>query len=471
MNVIDRAISYLNPRWGYERLKYRFYEAAAFSRRTKSFDKARSTGPNMEVSGALVTLRNRSRFFVRNNGWAKRAIEAVTNNTVGEGIRPAPIGSRSQIKKVKKIWKDWAESTSCDWYEKSTIYGLQSLVMKEIAEGGDVLIIKRRVKPTGDNILPIKIQVLEGDFLDHSKDTMTNDDGGYNRLGVKYDKLGQLLGYWVYDQHPTDGTGNFTKLDSFFIPKSDCLHVFELLRIGQVRGVPMGIASFIKLSDFSDYEDAQLMRQKVAACFSAFVSGDETSGEGNLEHVEPGIIQYLKSGETITFADPPQAEGYDAYTTKILQGIAAAYGITYEMLTMDYSKVNFSSGRMAQINVIANFKKWQYNMMVPQMCVPIWNWFIEATMIAGLMPTRVICGCTDWTAPRIQQLDPVKETNARITAIQGGLMTVSECLREDARDPEEFFEEYKSDMDRLKELGINISSIIILPEVPDPNNP
>jgi len=474
MKFIDKTIEWISPEWGLKRAiareRFRSFDAATLGRRGKSMEQSRNTGPNLEISQALTILRSRSRGFVRNNGWAKRAIQAISNNTVGEGIRPAPIGTKNQVRKVKTIWKAWAESTQCDWYEKNTFYGLQKLAMKEIAEGGEVLIIKRRVQPTKANPIPIKLQLLEGDQLDHTRDTTSDEQGGYCRLGVKYDKEGRLLGYYVFDNHPTDGGGFFTKLQSTFIEKSECLHAFEILRIGQVRGIPMGIAAFLKMSDFSDYEDAQLIRQKVAACFTAFVTGDEIANPSDpLERVEPGIIQYLKSGETVSFGNPPPADGYDPYTTRILQGIAVAYGITYEMISGDYSKVNFSSGRMAQLNVIDNFKEWQYNMLVPQICVPAWSWFMDAAVMAGLISGKLECSCTDWTAPRIKQLDPVKETTARILQIQSGLNTISECLREDGRDPEEFFEEYKSDMDRLKELGITVSSII-LPQIIEPNN-
>ena len=468
MNTLDKIISYFNPLAGIRRMKFRSYDAASFGRRTKSFDKARSSGPNLEISQALITLRNRSRLFTRNNGWAKRAIQAIANNTVGEGIRPAPVGKKNQVKFIKTIWKQWAESTECDWYGKNTFYGLQKLAMKEIAEGGEMLILKRRVQPTDTNPIPIKLQLIEADQLDQSRDfNYYEQDGGYSRLGVRYDKDGRLLGYWIYDIHPSDGTGFFKQVFSTFHPKEDVIHAYEILRIGQVRGVPMGVASFIKLSDFSDYEDAQLLRQKVAACFSAFITGDDETNSGApgttdpLERLEPGIIQYLRNGETVTFGNPPPAENYDEYSTKILQGIAAAYGITYEMLTMDYSKVNFSSGKMAQINVVANFKEWQYNMMVPQICVPVWDWFMEGCLVAGLITKKIECSCTDWTAPRIAQLDPMKETSARILAIQAGLMSLSECLREDGRDRDEFLAEYKADMEEMKALGINFSSILI----------
>lgn len=91
--------------------------------------------------------------------------------------------------------------------------------------------------------------------------------------------------------------------------------------------------------------------------------------------------------------------------------MAAGYGITYEMLTMDYSRVNFTSGRMAKIDVTANFKSWQYFMIVPQICAPVWNWFISACMIKGELSSYI---SADWTAPRVQQLDPQRETAAQL---------------------------------------------------------
>jgi hypothetical protein len=124
---------------------------------------------------------------------------------------------------------------------------------------------------------------------------------------------------------------------------------------------------------------------------------------------------------------------------------------------MDYSRVNFTSGRMAKIDITANFKSWQYNMLVPQLCAPVWQWFIDACITAGILAKPVMA---DWTAPRVQQLDPVKETGAQVTKIKAGLATISETIRETGREPEELFDEYKQDVERLKKLGLNVDSII-----------
>ena len=434
------------------RLKKRAYEAADKSRRGNTFRLANSTGPNREISGALVTLRDRSRHMTRNNGWQKRAVEAIVKHTVGEGIQPAPIGELTQTKKIKDIWFDWAGSTDCDWYGKMNFYGLQELAMRGIAEGGDILVILRWVE-NNESGVPIKLQLAEGDQLDHSKNG--KNDKGIARMGVQYDESGQLSGYWLFDYHPGDGSIFMTKNESQFVEKSDVLHVFEVLRIGQVRGIPFGVAGFMKTADFSDYEDAQLMKQKIAACFAAFVVDNEATvpdkDKEALEHLEPGIVEHLNPGDTVQFANPPSVSEYDSYSTRILQGIAAAYNITYEMLTMDYSRVNFTSGRMAKIDVTANFKSWQYNMMVPQFCAPVWKWFINACLVSGKIFEPIK---TDWTAPKIPMLDPVKETSSLIKQREAGMTTLSEIIRENGREPQELFEELKFENDLLKSLGI-----------------
>jgi lambda family phage portal protein len=443
-------------------LRQRAYEAADKGRRTQAFRMARSTGANLEIAGGLVTLRNRSRHMVRNNGWAKRAVEAIVKHTIGDGIQPAPVGKLDDIKRVRTIWNEWAGSTQCDWTGKTNFYGLQELAMRAVVEGGDCIVIKRFAKPNNADALPLKLQLLEGDCIDHTVNG--TNERGYAIMGVQFNKEGMLAGYWIYPHHPSETFVSIgTATQSNFVPAADVLHAFEILRIGQVRGIPFGVSAFMKMSDFGDYEDAQLMKQKVAACFAMFVSGSTPTNadedKDRLVKIEPGTIEYLNEGEQIEFTAPsqPPSSDYDAYSARLLQGIAAAYGITYEMLTMDYSKVNFTSGRMAKIDVTQNFKSWQYNMIVPQICAPVWQWFCDSCVVAGKLQKAVPA---DWTAPRVQQLDPVKETTAQANRIRGGLSTISETIREMGREPEEFFNEYAQDVERIKKLGISIETLI-----------
>ncbi len=194
--------------------------------------------------------------------------------------------------------------------------------------------------------------------------------------------------------------------------------------------------------------------------------GSEDTDTEPYEALEPGIIEHLSDVEKVEFANPPAVGDYDPYSSRILQGIAAAYGITYEMLTMDYSRVNFTSGRMAKIDVTANFRSWQYNMIVPQLCAPVWNWFLKACLIAGKITKPIRA---DWTAPRVQQLDPTKETDAQVKRIKSGLATISEVIREMGREPDEFFKEYQQDVQRLREMGITVDSLNVFVDNPSQN--
>jgi lambda family phage portal protein len=202
----------------------------------------------------------------------------------------------------------------------------------------------------------------------------------------------------------------------------------------------------LRLKDFDDYEDAELVRQKIAACFAVFVEdADPSSAPGGggssetLERVEPGIIEHLPPGKRMTFASPPVTQNYDNYSRKILQAIAAGYGITYEAMTGDLSNVNFSSGRMGWLEMHRQIEDWQHNMIIPMLCDRVWGWFSEASAIAtGLSAGDMT---VTWTPPRRMMIDPVKETQAIKEQVRNGLMSWPEAVREQGYEPDQVLTE------------------------------
>ena len=92
------------------------------------------------------------------------------------------------------------------------------------------------------------------------------------------------------------------------------------------------------------------------------------------KNMEPGSVYNLPPGKEITFGNPP-AVGleYEPYAAVTLRSIATGYGVTYESLTQDYSKVNFSSGRMGWIEFHRNVEQWRWNMLIPNLCEKVWD--------------------------------------------------------------------------------------------------
>lgn len=434
----------------------RNYDAAKRGRRTKNWYTVDS-GPNQATVSSLSTLRARSRDLVRNNPWARKAIEVLKTNVVGTGIRP---NFDTQNKRFVQSWKEWAETTECDFDGRLDFYGLQGLVMRNVADAGECL-VRKRVDANGK--YPIKLQVLEADFLDINKDGTITENGNLIVGGVEFDDNGRRVAYWLYTSHPSENRWANFDVISKRIPADEVLHVFRQERPGQVRGVPFGASALLRLRDLDEYEDAQLVRQKIAACFSAFVTstGEASFSSNNnpqYERLEPGTIQYLERGEGISFAAPPGAEGYGEYTKKVLQSIAAGFGITYEAMTGDLTNVNFSSGRMGWLEFQRNVQDLQFAMMIPQMCIPAFAWFMDSAKLGGQIAGTMRSPGIDWTPARREMIDPLKETQAIKEAIMIGIQPWQEAVREQGYSPEAVLEMLKQDQDNFDKYELKLTS-------------
>lgn len=461
MSFIDNIIGAISPKAAFERARYRAaaslledqarkFDAAARGRRTSGWQTV-DTSMNVLTGTALTALRARSRDLVRNNPYARKAVNVIVTNTVGTGIKPGfQSRSANRVQQYKSAWNSWAESTACDFDGQRDFYGLQAAVLRTVAESGEALIVRRRSRRN----VPLELQLLEADYLDSSRDIREKPDGGYIIQGVEFNKAGKRIGYWLYDGHP----GEYGFRQSRFVKAADVLHIYEVLRPGQVRGIPFGTSAMLRLKDFDDYEDAELVRQKIAACFAAFVvdadpaSSGGTGGSEMIERLEPGIIEHLPAGKTIEFASPPTTQNYDNYSRKILQAIASGYGITYEALTGDLSNVNFSSGRMGWLEMARQIELWQWNMMIPMLCSGVWGWFEDAAGI-GLGLNRGDLSVS-WTCPRREMIDPLKETNAKIAQVRSGLMSMPEALREQGYEPDQVLAEITEWNGKLDQSGV-----------------
>lgn len=453
LNFIERSIALVSPKLAFKRAGYRNmlnisieqerkYDAAKKGRRTNGWEST-SNSANTEIQQAQNFLRGRSRDLVRNNPYGKKTLRVISNNTIGSGIRVSfkPTGNKAADKKVKQLWADWAEKKKCDFNEQLNFYGLQKVAIRCIVESGEVLVRRRRVK----GVVPIELQVIEPDLLDTGRNTTMLESGGYIMSGIEFDSQGKRVAYWLFDQHPGESVFISINIVSKRVPAEDVAHAYVIERPGQIRGVPFMVAAMMRMRDFDEYEDAQLIRQKIAACYAAFVrdfdgkvetiSGNKKNKEGDVtERIEPGMISYLPAGKDITFASPPGAENYESYSKQIKQGIAAGNGITYESMTGDYSQVNFSSGRMGWLEMAKDVEDWQLNLMIPMFCETIFGWFTDAMKMTNVISKDIP---VSWTTPRREMLDPVKEANALVKLIRAGLKPMPEAIREMGNEPED----------------------------------
>lgn len=477
-NILDKFVAFLSPKAGAERLKFKIaashlrgmkgYDAASKGRRLENWNVSNNS-VNTETEYSLRTLRNRSRDLVRNNAYATKYIEVVESNLIGTGISPRirsiDKSSKSLRKKALELtvsWREWAESNQCSVDEMLEFYGLQSLAVRCLAESGEVLVRRIRKDSRSKTVVPFELEILEPDYLDDTKYYQKLENGNFIIQGVEFDSNRKRVAYHLFDEHP--GGNGLYSIQSKRVLAEDVRHIFRPLRAGQVRGIPWLAPAMVKLRDFDEYEDAQLVRQKIAACFSGFIEDafadssssltdpDETAFDGRLE---PGILETLPSGKRITFPNTPQVTGYKEFSQVTLHAIASAGGVTYEALTGDLSNVNFSSGRMGWLEMSRNIDKWQWNCFIPQFCKPIWKWFKEGIELKGGDTSRLT---EEWTTPKRQMIDPTSEVTATNKAIRSGQQTWAESIRERGYDPDEVLEEIKEYNQKFDDLGIILDS-------------
>lgn len=466
LSAWERIAFVFAPEWATRRAALREglrnYDAAAPGYRTAGWPK-RSGDANQAAAGAQPILRMHARDLVRNNSWAKRAVRIVAQNTVGWGISPRPLSKASKVnEKANELWAEWAGTTACDSEGRLTFAGIQAQVVRAIASDGEAFIRFRARRPEDGLPIPLQLQVLESDFLDSGRNGITSEAGGPLVQGVEFDKLGRRAAYWLYPQHPGSGRNASA---SVRIPAVEVAHIFFPERPGQTRGVSWMASAIVNMKDLDEYEDAELMKQKIAACFAAFVVDLEgtTPPVGGVapagaavdplaDNIEPGMILNLPQGRTVSFGNPPTVTA-DSYAYRQLRRISAGLNLPFEQLVGDYSQVNFSAAKMSQIAHYQSVHDWQFNMVIPQLCQPVWAAAMGAAYAAGSIPE---IPRSDWTTPPMPMLEPDKEGLAIQRLVRNGVKTLSEVIREQGGDPASHFAAIAADMETWDKLGIKL---------------
>jgi len=466
MNLIDRAIAVVSPRRALTRVRTRMalmnYDAATVGRRGQSWK------PSNADADAAARKRDRLTFIardmVRNTPFAARAQQVIANNTVGDGIIPKMRHPDPEIRKrgLERI-EAYLDTTRIDADGRQNLYGLQRLAMNCIVDSGEVLILREQVTPRPGE-MGLQLRVLEPDYLDPLRDGLL-PSGNSVHEGIEYDPTGRRVAYHLFDQHP--GSDWFLGVGwrgrSTRVPADRVLHIYRQDRPGQMRGVSWFAGIALSLQDLGDYQDAQIMRQKIAACFAAFrkLSGDSPVREEDEmgKTLSPGLIQDIAPDEEITFSSPPDVGGYDVFMQSVLGSIAAGLGITYEALTGDLAKVNFSSGRMGRMEMDRNVSSWQWLMLIPQMLQPIGRWLLEDWALSDPTHAAAIRSATvEWVPPHRILVDPTREIPALRDAVRAGFASRQGVVRQLGADPERLMDEIRADVAGARSDGLVFDS-------------
>lgn len=452
MTWFDKAIERYAPRMAVDRARARIALNALAHYRGADVDR---TSPSLRSGGgdadaAAINGRRRlahlSRDIARNNGMGERALQIITNNVIGSGIHPKLVSEdKGLVAEFLKRSRANFDTTAVDFDGINNLPGILRMAVRAMVQDGGALIVWPDAFSNR-----FQVRVLEIDYLDDRLSGPLPNSGNMLSEGIEYDQMGRVVAYHIYEEHPgaVVRTQFGTGLASVRIDAARVIHLYRADRPGQRRGVSWFAPVLTDMAALADNDEAQLMRQKIAACFAAFWRTDkaDAAAAGIPPTLAPGLIQQIGEGDDVTFANPPDVTGYDDFAKVHLRRVAMGIGVTYEEFTGDLSGVNFSSGRMGRIPFGQNVDAWQWTLVIPRLCQPMGQWTLrnwvydDPSVLRRLRDARI-----EWTPPPPVIADPKAETGVAVSKIEAGLSSRHREIRALGYDPEDIDLEIAAD--------------------------
>jgi lambda family phage portal protein len=453
MNILDRTISFFSPETAARRAYYR----AVISHAERQFDGAKTTrltanwratgtSANAETSIGLDRLRWRARDFERNNDKAAGILRKLPAYMVGAGItlRPPSDLDAGAKARMKKNWSDFVRSS--DIATRTNYNAQMNLAARTIARDGEVLL---SWQDTPDPARPLALHVLEPDYLDSAKNAELAN-GHVVIQGVQFDQNGSRVGYWMFDQHPGEPVPIRKTTVSKFVSADRIDHIFDILRPGQARGIPWVAPVMLRMRDVAEYEQAELIRKKIEACYSVFITRADTEGVvpagpnpqttdpvtgEKIDTLKPGMIQRLAIGEQVSFGEPRQSVAVTDYLRSNWLSITFGIGVPYSVGTGDLSNANYGSQRAGLLDFWQLLDHWQWDMLIAMAYSKAWQRVHQAFARLGQGPREF--PDAQYAPPKREWIDPEKDGRAEALALRIGKRTWPQMISQDGEDPDE----------------------------------
>lgn len=454
----------------------RNFDAAGGGRRWESAKTV--DGLNAAILAGATTAARRAGWYARNNPWVAAAADSLVGNVVGAGIKPQSTHPDCAVREgLQALWLRWTDHA--DPGGLADFYGLQAMAVRAMVESGECF-TRLKVSPDSANdAVPLHIELLDREQV--PSDLHREIGGGARiRAGIEFDSAGRRVAYRVSSFRPGDSLGA-VRMDPIRVPAADCIHLFKPLAAGQLRGITWLAPVLLRLHELDQFEDAALVKAKVAALFTGFITDPDgtvgglagTNASGVLQvGMEPGSLIPLPPGADIRFSTPTEHDAYAPFVKNHLRAVASGMGLPYELVSGDLEGVTYSSIRAGLIEFRRRVEQLQHNVVVHLFCRPIWQRFVRLAVLSGDLPARdfdrdpaAYLGC-EWLPPKFDYVDPKKDVEAEILAIDAGLKSRTQAISERGYDAEQVDAEIVADRQRATGLGLDFSNRRpVIPEV------
>lgn len=478
----------------------RKYDAAIVSRLTASWTGS-ALSANAEIYRSIDTLRMRSRDLANNNTYARKFLSMVADNIVGANgfvlqarVYDAPgkpdTGANDGI---EAAWQAWCSRGVCDASGQHSFRDMCELLARGAARDGEFMVRILRGRDAG-NAFGFALQVLDVDRID-TQYNRVEPDSNEIRMGVEVNQWGRPVAYWLKTAHPGDMwmVSSQNRSDRRIrIPATDIIHRFRADRPEQLRGVPWLHASMTQLNNLGGYEEAAIIAARVGASKMGFF----TSPDGDMSPLADGVAE---NAIPYTDADPGTfgtlPAGYDFqpfnpdyphamfgdFVKAALRGAASGMDVSYADLANDLEGVNYSSirqGCLTERSMWMAKQQW----FIDAFLEPVYAEWVKSALAFGQivlangspLPAEKLDKFKGhaWQPRRWQWVDPLKDIEASVAAINAGLKAPQDVAAEMGLDYEDVLVKLKQAEDLRAKIGVvlAVDAAAQPAPAPDPNN-
>ena len=396
-------------------------------------------------------LRQRSRYEIANNSYAKGLVQMLANDTIGTGPRLQVLTDNEDYNaEVETEFALWAEAVKLP----------QKLRLMRVArcQDGEAFAVMA-TNPKTRHPVKMDLMLVEADRisgeLKWGMDDTTVD-------GISYDRWGNPTDYRILTHHPGD-TKFATAGEAFHVPAEYMLHIFRADRPELHRGIPELTAALPLFAQLRRYNLAVLSAAEAAADFAAILYTD-TPPDGETEEVEPmdsislerNMMLTVPAGWKMAQLDAKQPTANHAEFVKIiLSEIARCAVSTYGSVSGDFSGHNYASGRLDNQlyhkSVLVDRSFWESEVLNQIFAM----WFREYSLLhpaGGYRTPR-----HTWFWDGFVHVDPTKEATAQQIRLENNTTTLAAECAKDGRDYMTVLRQRAKEISMMRELGIPIA--------------
>ncbi len=400
-------------------------------------------------------LRNRARYEVANNSYARGIVLTLANDTVGTGARLQMLGLPSaEAQQVERQFHAWAKAV--DLPEKLRV---MRVAQTEDGEAFGLLISNPRLRTP----VQLDVRLVEADQV--ATPPFVPVPEGLNAVdGLVFDDFGNVDEYHLLRRHPGD-TGGYSP-GFVRIPATAMVHLFRPDRPGQRRGVPELTPALPIFADLRRYSQAVIAAAETAADYAGIAYTDAPAG-GEADPVEPMDTIHLEKRSLLTMPGGWRMEQMRAEqpTTTYPQFVQAKLNEACRCLNMPFniaagnsSGYNYASGRLDHQTYYKAIRVDQARLAATVLDRILGAWLTEALLIPGYLPASLrradVTWAHQWFWDGHEHVDPAKEANAQATRLASNTTTLADEYARRGQDWETQLRQRAREQALIRELGL-----------------